>query len=64
MAMGIGKDLVVSDKKNTKRHDPLQSRAFIEKAPEIGADDDKSAADKLVGWLAKTRPELRKSGKK
>jgi hypothetical protein len=40
--------------------DPEQSRAFIEKAREIGADDRRSAADKLMGKLAKMKPEPRK----
>jgi hypothetical protein len=30
---------------------------FIEKAREIGADEDKSAADDLLGQLAKKPPE-------
>jgi hypothetical protein len=36
-----------------------QSRLFIEKAREIGADEDKSAADELMRRLAKTPPEPR-----
>jgi hypothetical protein len=42
-----------------KPDDPEQSRAFIEKAREIGADEDKSAADQLMGRLAKAPPEPR-----
>ncbi len=30
-----------------------QSKLFIEKAREIGADEEKSAADELLGKLAK-----------
>jgi hypothetical protein len=40
--------------------DPEQSKAFIEKAREIGADEKRSAADKLMERLAKTPPEPRK----
>jgi hypothetical protein len=40
--------------------DPEQSRAFIEKAREIEADEEHSAADKLMERLAKTKPEPRK----
>ena len=36
-----------------------QSKLFIEKAREIGADEEKSAADDLIGRLAKTPPEPR-----
>jgi len=36
-----------------------QSRLFIEKAREIGADEEKSAADDLMGRLAKAPPEPR-----
>ena len=39
---------------------PEQSKAFIEKAREIGPDEKRSAADKLMGWLAKMKPEPRK----
>jgi hypothetical protein len=43
-----------------KPDDPDQSKAFIEKAREIGADEKRSAADKLMGRLAKMKPEPRK----
>jgi hypothetical protein len=43
-----------------KPDDPEQSKAFIEKAREIGADEKRSAADKLMGRLAKMKPEPRK----
>jgi hypothetical protein len=42
------------------RDDPKQSRLFIEKARELGADEDKSASDTLIGQLAKKPPEPRK----
>jgi hypothetical protein len=37
--------------------DPEQSRAFIDKAREIGADEKRSAADKLMGQMAKMKPQ-------
>ena len=37
--------------------DKQQSKLFIEKAREIGADEEKSAADDLMGRLAKTPPK-------
>jgi hypothetical protein len=43
-----------------KPDDPDQSKAFIEKAREIGADGKRSGADKLIERLAKTKPEPRK----
>jgi hypothetical protein len=46
-------------KVSPKLDDPEQSRAFIEKAREIGADEKHSAADKLMERLAKTKPEPR-----
>jgi hypothetical protein len=46
--------------KSVKRDDPEQSKAFIEKAREIEADEEHSAADKLMERLAKTKPEPRK----
>lgn len=50
-------------KKTTRQppDDPEQSRLFLNNAREIEADEKKSAADKLMGWLAKTKPEPRKS---
>ena len=39
------------------KDDPEQSKAFIEKAREIGADEKHSAADKLMERLAKTPPQ-------
>jgi hypothetical protein len=46
------------------RDDPAQSRAFIKKAREIGADEQRSAADELLGKLAKTPPEPRTKQKR
>jgi hypothetical protein len=46
--------------KRTQRDDPEQSKAFIEKAREIGADEKRSAADKLMERMAKMKPEPRK----
>jgi len=43
----------------SKRDAPEQSKLFIEKAREIGADEEKSAADALIGKLAKLPPEPR-----
>jgi hypothetical protein len=43
-----------------KPDDEQQSRLFIEKAREIGADEEKSRADELIGQLAKKPPEPRK----
>ena len=40
-----------------RKDDPEQSKAFIEKAREIGADEKRSAADRLMERLAKTKPE-------
>lgn len=46
-----------------KVDDKTQSRAFMEKAREIEADEDKSAADELIGKLAKMPPEPRNKKK-
>lgn len=43
-----------------KPDDPKQSKAFIDKAREIEADEDKSAADELMKRLATKKPEPRK----
>jgi hypothetical protein len=45
--------------KATRRDDPDQSKAFIEKAREIGADEEHSAADKSLGQLATLKPHPR-----
>jgi hypothetical protein len=44
--------------------DPKQSRLFIEKAREIGADEEHSASDEIIGQLAKKPPEPRTNSKK
>ena len=43
----------------SKPDNPKQSKLFIAKAREIGADEDRSVSDKLMGQLAKTAPEPR-----
>jgi len=50
---------VTSRSNKSTRDDPEQSKAFIEKAREIEADEKRSAADKLMEQLAKTKPEPR-----
>lgn len=50
--------------KAAKRDDPDQSKAFIEKAREIEADEERSDADLLMKRLAKTPPEPRNPKKK
>jgi hypothetical protein len=47
-----------------KPDDKEQSRLFIETAREIGADDEKSAADSVLVRLAKQQPEPRKPSRK
>jgi hypothetical protein len=44
---------------SAKADNKEQSRAFIEKAREIGPDEDKSAADELLGQLAKKAAYVR-----
>jgi hypothetical protein len=46
-------------KPNQRHDDKEQSKLFIEKAREIGTDEEKSAADALLGRLAKMPPEPR-----
>jgi hypothetical protein len=46
--------------KKLTRDDKEQSRLFINTAREVGADEEKSAADALIGRLAKKPPEPRK----
>lgn len=43
-----------------KPDDNQQSRLFIEKARDIGADEQRSESDELIGQLAKKPPEPRK----
>lgn len=51
-----------SERKSQSRNvaDKEQSRRFIETAREIEADDESSAADMVMGRLAKQAPELQK----
>ena len=46
------------------RDDPDQSRLFIKKAREIGADEEHSAADELLGALHQKPPTPRSSAPK
>jgi hypothetical protein len=50
---------VVGERRLHSRDDPEQSRAFIKKAREIEADEEKSAADELLKRLASKKPEPR-----
>lgn len=43
--------------KKPGRDDPEQSRLFLKKARELGADEDQSEADELIERLAKRKPE-------
>ena len=45
------------DKPPAKANDKNQSRAFIEKARELGCDESSTAADELLGRLAKMPPK-------
>jgi hypothetical protein len=51
---------MTAKQKPIKPDDKEQSKLFIEKAREIGADEKHSAADKLMERLARTKPEPRK----
>jgi hypothetical protein len=46
-----------------KPDDKELSKLFIEKAREIGADEENSFADELIGRLAKKAPEPHIKGK-
>ena len=50
-----------SGKAIMKPDDPEQSKAFIEKAREIEADEEHSAADELMKRMAKTKPQPKTS---
>jgi hypothetical protein len=50
--------------RSPSRDDPNQSRAFIKKAQEIGANKELMRADDLMGKLAKLPPEPRTAPKK
>jgi len=49
-------------KMSRKADDAGQSRAFLEKAREIGADEECSTSDALMQRLARTLPEKKKGG--
>lgn len=49
--------------KAEKHDDKGPSKLFLEKAREIEADEEQSAADELMKRLAKTPPEPRKPKK-
>lgn len=49
---------------NPACEDDAQSRAFVEKAREIEADEKHSAADKLMERLAKTKPQPKSQTKR
>jgi hypothetical protein len=51
-------------RKKQQPEDEDQSRRFIETAREIGADEESSEADGLLGRLAKQPPEARTKVKK
>jgi hypothetical protein len=50
--------------KRPKPDDKEQSKLFIQKAQEIGADEEKSSADALIGRLAKMPRQPRTKGGK
>jgi hypothetical protein len=50
-----------SSSNDQSRDDEEQSQLFIKKAREIGADEEQSRADELIGRLAKKPPEPRKT---
>lgn len=49
----------MSPRKRIAPDDKEQSKLFMEKAREIEADETSSEADKLLGRLAKMKPEPR-----
>jgi hypothetical protein len=49
----------VKPNKKPKPDNPAQSKAFMDKAKEIEADERESASDTLIGRLAKHPPEPR-----
>jgi hypothetical protein len=50
-------------KEKSRRDDKEQSRLFIKTARECGTDEEKSAADELIGRLAKMPPQPRTTSK-
>jgi hypothetical protein len=55
---------MAKEKRRIVPDDKEQSKLFIEKAREIGADEDQSKSDELLCRLAKTPPEPRNSHEK
>ncbi len=55
---------MTSKSKKVKRDDGEQSELFIKKAREVGADEEQSRSDELIGQLAKKSPEPRIKKKK
>ncbi len=51
---------MAKEKSHAKPDDKEQSKRFIEKAREIGADEDKSVADEVMGNLHQKPPEPHK----
>lgn len=49
--------------KRRPKDDPEQSRLFIEKAREFGADEEKSAADELIWRPPQTHKEPKRERK-
>jgi transposase-like protein len=58
------RDASNKQKRTMSPDDKDQSKLFIKKAREIGADEEQSQADKLIGQLAKKPPEPRKQSKR
>jgi hypothetical protein len=54
-----------SQPRRLRKDDPNQSAAFIQKAREVGADQE-SCADELLGRLARTppQPHIKHAGKR
>jgi hypothetical protein len=48
------------EKLSVKPDDKEQSKLFIAKASEIGADEEQSRSDELIGRLAKKPPQPRR----
>jgi hypothetical protein len=47
--------------KTVRKDDPEQSKLFVQRAREIEADEKHSAADRLIGALAKMKPKPHKA---
>ena len=55
---------MAKDNSHAKPDDKEQSKRFIEKAREIGADGDNSGADELLSRLAKMPPQPKQQRQK